>query len=157
MIQLEFTVPEDAFQFESPPQFEHPGVITVTMFLMPVFFAVSGTNFIGPSPSNGVHLSIIGFASSLRNGLERLSPSNPGVVYFSSGGTIFLEKVGSNVRVSSTRRKEGVEVLHQEALDASRSFANQVCTVIESRVPEMKGHPYWNIWFPPSSNPPPLL
>lgn len=92
MIHLRFTTTKEAFEFDSPPEEEHPAVLTETCFTMPVFFVVNEVNLLGFPNGATMQLSILGLALSLRNAVARLEPDGQERVLIGSAGTLFSRK-----------------------------------------------------------------
>ncbi|MFZ5494673.1 MAG: hypothetical protein ACOZE5_04970 [Verrucomicrobiota bacterium] len=148
MIQLKFTVTEKSLEFNSPPERQDAAVVLETIFEMPVIMNVNGRNLLGPTPETPTVMSVLGFAVEAVDAIRRLHPGGTVHVSIASSGTLHLKEEDGIIRLWTNSAPWHAEAPLDEVVSAFQQFHRDVQRVIETRVPSMRTHPYWDRWFP---------
>lgn len=148
MIQLKFTVTDESLKTVEPPEQTPWGAIVETVFEMPIYFIIDGTNILGWHGGGTEHLSVVGFAAGLKESFERLKPGGTEHMPIGSAGSLFMQQINGKVKFWTTTFRPDVAVPYEEVAVACRAFHREVQRVMEARLPSIRKHPQWSRWFP---------
>jgi hypothetical protein len=120
-----------------------------TGFYALVTLVHNGRNLFRVGTNDFANIPLVGFVRLARDKIARIRSGEEALITMGCSGTMRLQREGSQVWVSITRGGAPVAVDHQELMEATLRFADEVRALIAERVPEFRRHPSWSVWFPP--------
>ena len=131
-----------------PEATDDGGTLEQTGFYAYVSLFVDGRNIFSMGNHQTANVPLLGFVRFTREKLGRIQTGEDTTVHMGCSGSMLLQRRGRQLRLSTTFNEHSAEVYHEAVIAAINAFSEEVRRLIEERVPQMKQHPNWTVWFP---------
>jgi hypothetical protein len=150
MITLEFQIDEGVLAEDAAedPATADASALEQTFFVMPVRFAVNGTELFGIRElEHWQELPLLGFATALRRVIVELRKNSHARTFLAGGGELRCQRTDDAVQLVNSLNKR-VATADAEALRAAvQDFARRARLFLETRFPPIQTHPHWRSWW----------
>jgi hypothetical protein len=150
MVILDFRVDADtlAQDLDHQPALASPAALEETYFVMPVRFAIGGTELLSVpgQVEPWRRLPLIGFSTDLHKTVALLGAQGA-TCYLAGGGELRIRPQDGFVGVTSSLSQTTAVAPMHELLEAVDSFCLHVRGFLATHVPDLHSHQSWVNWW----------